>query len=108
MVKINMEKPTMQPKEGDCIYNKCSHPNHLHNNGLCWQITQPEEKGLEQFCPCTFQEETHRLYKDLGYTIPGPRDTMVTKPCRGCNKDFMFNLDENFCKTCKRVMETFK
>jgi len=98
---IPVEKPT-------CIYNKCTHPNHVHNHGLCWQITQPEEKGLEQFCPCTFQGETHRLFSDLGYIIAGLRDTMVTKNCRKCTQPVMLLLDENFCQPCKRMMETLK
>ena len=104
-----METDNTQPTEKkDCIYNKCSHPNYLHINGLCWQVTQPEETGLEMFCPCVFQEETHRLFDDLGYMIPGHIDTMVTKKCKRCNAPFLLKLDENFCQNCKRLMETLK
>jgi len=102
MVKINFEEKTK------CVYGNCFHGNEKHNHGICWEVTQPEEKGLEIYCPCTLQGEKHRLYEDLGYMIPGPQDRMITKPCRSCGKDVMLNLTANFCMGCKSKMGTLK
>ena len=102
MVRMNFEE------KQKCQFDNCYHPNSKHNNGLCWEITQPEERGFEIYCPCTLQGEKHRLYSDVGIMIVGQQDYMITRTCRRCNEDVVLNLDENFCKNCKSTMATVK
>lgn len=102
MVKMNMQE------KQKCEHQDCFHSNSKHYHGLCWEITQPDERGVEIYCPCTFQGEKHRLYSDLEYMTPGPLDQMITKQCRKCGDDVVMNLIENFCITCKSGMGTLK
>ena len=92
-------------EEPTCIFNKCSHTPDEHNEGVCWHITQPDEKGFAQYCPCSLSGERHRLYSTVGYMEAGIHDTMITKNCVNCKEDLLLSVDESFCNRCKT---TFK
>ena len=84
-----------------CVYFKCYHDENEHRDGLCWHITQPEEEGDNQYCPCTFGDSNHRLFEAKGLMDAEESDSMITKHCGKCNKARLLRVDEPYCHNCK-------
>jgi len=82
----------------------CDHPDSLHEEGLCWKVTNPELEGEptnKKYCPCSENKGLIRTHERVGYMEADPHDQMVTKRCDVCNIEGLFKVDSAICGPCK-------
>ena len=82
----------------------CDHPDSLHDEGLCWKVTNPElegEQNNKKYCPCASNKGLIRRFGKVGYMEPEAHDQMVTKKCDVCGIEGLFNVDNSICLSCK-------
>lgn len=82
----------------------CDHPDSLHQEGLCWKVTNPEledQPTNKKYCPCASNKGLIRRYDRVGYMEAETHDQMVTKKCVSCGTEGLFNVDNSVCLSCK-------
>ena len=95
---------TLKIEKTKKTHTGCDHPDSLHEEGLCWKITNPElenEPTDKKYCPCSEQKGLIRTYARTGYMEPGKHDQMVTKKCGVCGVEGLFKIDNSTCSSCK-------
>ena len=95
---------TLKIEKSIKTHTGCDHPDSLHEEGLCWKITNPEledEPTEKKYCPCSEQKGLIRTYARTGYMEPGKHDQMVTKKCDVCGAEGLFRIDDSICSSCK-------
>ena len=82
----------------------CDHPDSLHQEGLCWKVTNPEledQPTNKKYCPCSSNKGLIRTYARTGYMEAELHDQMVTKKCDVCSAEGLFKVDNSICSSCK-------
>ena len=82
----------------------CDHPDSLHQEGLCWKVTNPEledQPTNKKYCPCASNKGLIRTYARTGYMEAEAHDQMVTKKCDVCSIEGLFRIDNSICSSCK-------